>query len=146
MDTVLKNVLISGVAVFFIVGMFAFVQLQNSQAKIEEAEQAAAQLGRDDARETSASGERFLLAAAYGWGPQDIPGFSLDQYNDCLVDHVELRVFWDYTDVYFEPHSGNYYKALIEFPTKTPIYAESFNKEMLTNLGLSAGCRIPLAE
>ena len=74
MDTILKNILVSGVAVFFIVGIFAFVQLQNSEAKIERAERAAAELGRSDARRSSDSGKPVLLAAAYGWGLAKFPG------------------------------------------------------------------------
>jgi hypothetical protein len=148
MDTVLKNILISGVAVLVIVGMFAFVQLKNSQARIEEAELAVAELGRKDARDSTESGERVLLAAAYGWGPRDIPGIDMDLYQKCLAHEIDLRIFWDYTDVYYPPSAGNHYAALIEMPTRTEIYAESFNKEMLRFFRSSeaTGCRIPQFE
>jgi len=145
MDTVLKNILISGVAVFFIVGMFAIVQLHNSQTKIEDAEQAAAELGQIDARESAESGERFLLAAAYGWGPSEIPGFDIQLYRKCLADVIELRVFENFGDVFFEPSPEDHYQSLIEQPKRTWIYAASFNKEILRSMPSSAvtGCRIP---
>ncbi len=131
MDTTFKNILICGAAVIFIYGFFAVVQLQTSQSKIRSAEESAAALGREDALELVRSGEIVLLAAAYGWGPTDIPGFDLDIYRDCLADDVKLTVFENYGDVSFAPKPEEHYRQLVESPKKTWIYAESFNTEML---------------
>jgi|GEM_PF-3818640 len=148
MDTVLKNILISGVIVFLIVGMFAFVQLQNSQSEIEDAEREAAELGQIDARESADSSERILLAAAYGWGPSEIPGFDMEVYRQCLADVIELRVFENFGDVFFEPSPEDHYQILIEQPMKTWIYARAFNREILRTMPSSAvtGCRIAETE
>ena len=145
MDTVLKSVLISGAAVLLVVGIFAFVQLQSSQLKIEDAERAATELGQTYARKSVESGRRVLLAAAYGWGPSEIPGFDMRLYRECLADIVELCVFEDFGDVVSEPSPEDHYKRLTEHPKKTWVYAVSFNREILRTMPSSAltGCRAP---
>ena len=146
MDNVLKNILILGTAVFIVVCAFAYTQLQNNQVKIAEAERAVLNLGKDDAVRAFESNERYLLAAAYGWGLRDIPGFDLDLYSDCLASEIGLRIFWDYTDVYRGPAAGNRFRALTTMPKSTETYAGSFNKTMLEQLRSTSetACRIPI--
>ena len=145
MDTVLKNVLICGAAVLFTIGFLAIVQLQTSQATIEAAEIDAAALGRSDAQLSAEAGERFFLAAAYGWGPTDIPGFDMELYRECLDEIIELRIFENYGDVFRAPRPEDHYRELTERPRNTLIYAESFNSEVLRSLPSSAitGCKLP---
>lgn len=134
MDTVLKNILICGAAVLFILGFFAVVQLQSSHAAIERAEDDARALGRIEAEKAADSGNQYLLAAAYGWGPNQIPGFDIKKYRECLEDAVRLHIYHNYGDVIFERESGAYYKALTESPSSTEVYAESFNAVMLSRI------------
>ena len=137
MESVVRNVLLSGVIVFFVVGIFAAIQIQNSQARIEEAEIAAAMLGQVNARESAAVGEIYLLRAASGWGPSETPGLDLRTYRDCLTGHVELKVFRNFGDMFFEPKPEEHYQNLVRRPEETRVYAEAFNREMLRRMPAS---------
>lgn len=58
MDTVLKNILISGAAVLFVLGFFAVARLQPSRSSVENAEDSAAVPSHAEA-DKAANGERL---------------------------------------------------------------------------------------
>ncbi|MEM7431985.1 MAG: hypothetical protein AAF351_08595 [Pseudomonadota bacterium] len=144
MDTVLKNVLISGVVILILFLAATFLWMADNQSRLDQARQTVAELGRADAQRAFNQGNHELLAAAYGWGPSEIPGFDMEQYEACLDDYVELRVFYDFTDVVQPSRRQDVYQTLVEHPTQTWTYAEAYNAVVLDRLSIEVAnhCRI----
>jgi hypothetical protein len=145
MGAIARNLAICGAAVLFILIISGAVFLQQThsesegtaarkQAVIDEAVAIVQQQAESDAREQLASGDFVLLAAAHGWGPDEIPGLEFQLWESCYSSFTELRVYREYGDVIRLGSDVNPVQEFREHPRETHTYAERFNQVIFSAL------------